>query len=54
MWQLYHEYVAPYSGGGASMWPLAQLVAGTPAALLGMLTAAGTGAIRQRLDARLR
>ena len=54
LWQLYHEYVAPYSGGGASMWPIAQLVAGTPAAVVGMLTAAGTGAMRRRLDARLR
>lgn len=52
MWQLYHEYVAPYAGGGASMWPLAQVVAGTPAALMGMLTAAVTGAMRQRFKAQ--
>ena len=26
---LYYEYFAPYQGGGASMWPIAQLFAGT-------------------------
>lgn len=31
----YTEYFTPYSGGGASMWPIAQLVGGTVAAVLG-------------------
>lgn len=39
LWQLYHEYVAPASGGGASMWPIAQLVAGTVAAVIGWIAA---------------
>ena len=37
-WLLYHEYFVPYSGGGASMWPIAQLFAGTVAAVVGMVT----------------
>jgi hypothetical protein len=32
---LYYEYCVPYQGGGASMWPVAQLFAGTVAALVG-------------------
>ena len=36
---LYYEYFVPYSGGGASMWPVAQLFAGTMAAVSGTLTA---------------
>lgn len=35
-WQLYHEYVLPYEGGGASISPVAQLFAGTIGALAGM------------------
>lgn len=35
---LYHEYFVPYSGGGASMWPLAQLFGGTVAAVIGTLS----------------
>ena len=34
-WLLYHEYFVPYQGGGASMWPIAQLFAGTVAAVVG-------------------
>ena len=30
------EYLSPYSGGGASMWPIAQLVGGTVAAACGI------------------
>jgi hypothetical protein len=30
---LVNEYVLPYRGGGASMWPIAQLFAGTIAAV---------------------
>ena len=32
---LYQEYFVPYQGGGASMWPIAQLFGGTLAAALG-------------------
>jgi len=32
------EYVVPYSGGGASMWPVAQLVAGTAMAFSGVVS----------------
>jgi hypothetical protein len=35
-WLLYNEYFVPYRGGGASMWPIAQLFAGTVAALIGI------------------
>ena len=44
---LYHEYFVPYDGGGASMWPVAQLVAGTPAAILGLISAAVTRRVRR-------
>ena len=33
---LYEEYIAPYKGGGASMWPIAQLFVGTIAAGVGI------------------
>jgi hypothetical protein len=33
---LIQEYVLPYRGGGASMWPIAQLFGGTAAALVGL------------------
>jgi len=33
---LYQEYFAPHQGGGASMWPIAQLFGGTLAASLGV------------------
>jgi hypothetical protein len=33
---LYYEYFGPYQGGGASMWPIAQLVGGTIAAIVGL------------------
>jgi hypothetical protein len=35
---LYQEYFVPYQGGGASMWPIAQLFAGTVAAVVGLAT----------------
>lgn len=35
-WLLYQAYVVPYPGGGASMWPIAQLFAGTIAAGVGL------------------
>ena len=34
---LYTEYFMPYEGGGASMWPIAQLVGGTVAAVVGVV-----------------
>ena len=36
-WLLYNEYFVPYHGGGASMWPIAQLFGGTVAAVAGMI-----------------
>lgn len=48
-WLLYQEYFVPSPGGGASMWPVAQLVGGTAAAAVGMLAAAAARAIRGRL-----
>ena len=33
---LYNEFFVPYQGGGASMWPIAQLFAGTIAAATGI------------------
>lgn len=35
-WLLYREFFVPYSGGGASMWPVAQLFGGTAAAVVGL------------------
>lgn len=34
-WLLFDEYFLPDQGGGASMWPIAQVVGGTAAALVG-------------------
>ena len=34
---LYTEYMMPYEGGGASMWPIAQLVGGSVAAVIGVV-----------------
>jgi hypothetical protein len=38
-WLLFCEYVLPYQGGGASMWPIAQMFAGTFAAIVAGCTA---------------
>ena len=38
---LYTEYVMPYQGGGASMWPIAQLFGGFVAAGVGVLAFLG-------------
>ena len=35
---LYYEYFVPYQGGGASMWPIALLFAGTIAAIIGVFS----------------
>jgi hypothetical protein len=32
---LWHEYVEPYEGGGASMWPIAFVILAVPAAACG-------------------
>ena len=47
-WLLYHEFLVPYQGGGASMWPIAQLFGGTVAALVGACAAAAVRFIRSR------
>jgi hypothetical protein len=39
-WLLFFEYCVPYQGGGASMWPIAQMVGGTFAAVVAGCTAA--------------
>jgi hypothetical protein len=33
---LFNEYALPYRGGGASMWPIAQLFGGAVAAVVGI------------------
>ncbi|MGL4667963.1 MAG: hypothetical protein ACRCWR_08535 [Saezia sp.] len=35
---LFSEYALSYQGGGASMWPIAQLFGGTAAAFTGFIT----------------
>ena len=35
---LFTEYLMPYQGGGASMWPIAQLIGGTVAAIIGVVS----------------
>ena len=35
---LYTEYLVPYQGDGASMWPIAQLIGGTIAAVIGVVS----------------
>lgn len=47
-WLLYSEYFVPYQGGGASMWPIAQLFAGSIAAIVGAAAAALTRRARQK------
>ena len=42
IWILSNEFLMPYQGGGASMWPIALVVAGTPATLIGGLAALAT------------
>ena len=44
---LFYEYVMPYEGGGASMWPIAQLFGGTIAAAVGLVSAAVTRHVRR-------
>ena len=46
---LYHEFFVPYQGGGASMWPIAQLVGGTFAAVVGGVTAAIVRRLRRKV-----
>ena len=47
-WLLYNEYFVPYQGGGASMWPIAQIFAGSIAAVVGATSAMVTLWVRQR------
>ncbi|MDH3977596.1 MAG: hypothetical protein OEU86_03700 [Gammaproteobacteria bacterium] len=35
---VYTEYFTPYQGGGASMWPIAQLFGGAVAAVIGVMS----------------
>ena len=35
---LFQEYVLPYQGGGASMWPIAQIIGGTAVAITGIVS----------------
>ena len=48
---LFYEFFMPYEGGGASMWPIAQLVGGTIAAFAGLVAAAITRRVRGRAAA---
>ncbi|HEX8251788.1 MAG TPA: hypothetical protein VF846_01475 [Thermoanaerobaculia bacterium] len=45
---LYCEYFLPYTGGGASMWPIAQLFGGTTAAAAGFMAAVGVENVKLR------
>ena len=46
-WLLYNEYFVPYQGGGASMWPVALMFAGSVAAVVGA-SAAGLTKLARR------
>ena len=46
------EYVLPYHGGGASMWPIAQLFGGTAAAVAGLIAATIAQEVRHRRKRR--
>lgn len=48
LWLLLSEYVLPYRGGGASMWPIAQLIAGTVAAITGLISFVLTQKIKSK------
>ncbi|MBD1863010.1 hypothetical protein [Trichocoleus sp. FACHB-46] len=48
-WLLYNEYFVPYQGGGASMWPIAQLFAGSIVAMVGVLAAVAVREVKARL-----
>ena len=47
-WLLYNEYFVPFQGGGASMWPVAQLFGGSIAAAVGAGAALLTRRARQK------
>ena len=47
---LLNEYVLPYSGGGASVWPIAQLFGGTAAAGLGLISFLITTKLKSNSD----
>jgi hypothetical protein len=44
-WIMYNEYFVPYQGGGASMWPIALIIAGSVAAGVGGSAAGFLGMI---------
>ena len=46
-WLLYSEYFVPYQGGGASMWPVALIFAGSIAAVVGASAAGLTLWVRR-------
>lgn len=46
---MYQEYFVPYQGGGASMWPIAQLFGGTAAAVIGIGSCALFKTVQTRL-----
>jgi hypothetical protein len=47
-WLLYNEYFVPYQGGGASMWPIAQLFGGTAASIIGATVAVSARFVRDK------
>jgi hypothetical protein len=47
-WLLFCEYVLPYQGGGASMWPIALIFGGTFAAFVAGCAAGVTVALSPR------
>lgn len=47
-WLLYNEYLVPSGEGGASMWPVAQLIAGTVMAVAGGVAAAAVRLVTRR------
>jgi hypothetical protein len=49
VWLLYNEYFVPYQGGGASMWPIAQLFAGSVMAVVGVVAAVAVLEAKARL-----
>lgn len=48
---LVEEYLVPYQGGGASMWPIAFIVGGTAAVLASCSSLLVFRAVRRRRDA---
>lgn len=51
-WLLVEEYLMPYRGGGASMWPIAFVVGGTAAVLASCFSLLLLRRVRRWRDAR--